>query len=574
MSAPPVEARSLSSLTTLFANPPRYPRNPSHAKLEPLVLYIVRVPGSRGKEGNYGFRWTELGQDGGLTIWRVDVFLSPLKPSTKASISVEAINASLYYLHVVTPDDEIIRESLAHDRQALERAQDAPPRIPRRGLPPTPFANYPASHRPPPPPKSYPHYQPPPTGNGPDTQAARFAARGQHIRFNVSGEGGSNVIKRKPLGPRPFHSRGQSLDADIVPLRPIPMVDLQENVLPYDGDPASKDRASISLSPDPAPALSFTCQDPELGPSEYRGEQISDELVVMLIRRDPATGSQWNVGSIKRKGGPSTHSDAFSVEITTPGYQKFALQTTYPVSSNNEGIGLSAKSINKYITPDAGVVASLPSVEARPRTFAREVTPARSHSASASFSSDDADIKLGQKANALRFESLWNGTCVFTTGINGRSLKCRHTLSPALGWATDKPSSVPVAELRFNLPRSGLKGRDENGSSPASESTNGLSSKEKFRRTIHFLKEASISPLQTKSPGTDHSWSTGEEDSPDSAVPRLDLGLGREKAGGGRGGKCAKLGKLIVEDEGLKMADLVVGASMGIWWRVYAGPGR
>ena len=46
---PPVEARSLSSLTQLFANPPQYPRNPTHQPLEPLVLYIVRVPGSRGE---------------------------------------------------------------------------------------------------------------------------------------------------------------------------------------------------------------------------------------------------------------------------------------------------------------------------------------------------------------------------------------------------------------------------------------------------------------------------------------------------------------------------------------------
>jgi hypothetical protein len=50
----------------------------------------------------------------------------------------------------------------------------------------------------------------------------------------------------------------------------------------------------------------------------------------------------------------------------------------------------------------------------------------------------------------------------------------------------------------------------------------------------------------------------------------LDLRLGREKAGGGRKGTNAKLGKLIIEDEGLKMCDLVVAASMGVWWQYYA----
>jgi hypothetical protein len=44
----PVEARSLSSITTIASNPPAYPRNPTHEKLDPLQLYIVRVPGSQG----------------------------------------------------------------------------------------------------------------------------------------------------------------------------------------------------------------------------------------------------------------------------------------------------------------------------------------------------------------------------------------------------------------------------------------------------------------------------------------------------------------------------------------------
>lgn len=43
-----VEARSLSSLNHLAANPPQYPVNPSEEKQEPLVLYLSRVPGSRG----------------------------------------------------------------------------------------------------------------------------------------------------------------------------------------------------------------------------------------------------------------------------------------------------------------------------------------------------------------------------------------------------------------------------------------------------------------------------------------------------------------------------------------------
>ena len=54
----------------------------------------------------------------------------------------------------------------------------------------------------------------------------------------------------------------------------------------------------------------------------------------------------------------------------------------------------------------------------------------------------------------------------------------------------------------------------------------------------------------------------------------MDLKLGRERAGGGRKGKSAKLGKLVLRDEGLKMADLVVAACMGVWWDVYEGRGK
>jgi len=63
---------------------------------------------------------------------------------------------------------------------------------------------------------------------------------------------------------------------------------------------------------------------------------------------------------------------------------------------------------------------------------------------------------------------------------------------------------------------------------------------------------------------------SGDEDAELSlAVDRLDLSLGQELAGGGFGGKQAKLGKLIIEDEGLKMLDLLVAANMALWWRAY-----
>ena len=52
----------------------------------------------------------------------------------------------------------------------------------------------------------------------------------------------------------------------------------------------------------------------------------------------------------------------------------------------------------------------------------------------------------------------------------------------------------------------------------------------------------------------------------DETEDRMDLSLGQEHAGGGMSGKKAKLGKLLIEHDGLQMLDLVVAANMGFWW--------
>ena len=44
-----VEARSISALTDLAANPPLDPGRPLQGYFGPLTLYIARVPGSRGE---------------------------------------------------------------------------------------------------------------------------------------------------------------------------------------------------------------------------------------------------------------------------------------------------------------------------------------------------------------------------------------------------------------------------------------------------------------------------------------------------------------------------------------------
>ena len=67
-----------------------------------------------------------------------DIFLTPLKPPTKTSISAEAIQSCLYYFHVIIPEDEVVKESLEERSRSLAteqgRTSDA---IHRKPLPST-----------------------------------------------------------------------------------------------------------------------------------------------------------------------------------------------------------------------------------------------------------------------------------------------------------------------------------------------------------------------------------------------------------------------------------------------------
>jgi hypothetical protein len=53
--APHIEANSLSDITQLASNPPKYPRNPTEPRRVSLTLYIARVPGNKGLSFVYAF---------------------------------------------------------------------------------------------------------------------------------------------------------------------------------------------------------------------------------------------------------------------------------------------------------------------------------------------------------------------------------------------------------------------------------------------------------------------------------------------------------------------------------------
>lgn len=194
----------------------------------------------------------------------------------------------------------------------------------------------------------------------------------------------------------------------------------------------------------------------------------------------------------------------------------------------------------------------------------------------------------GLRPKGYTFTSPWNGRCDFRTSSNGRSLKCSHTrnttsqgFNPLVfaqavrdatstsgdgqgrgrtrGMSTtlantvagDLSNKVPVSELRFNLP-----------------STDLFNSKEDRERAAKELRDG-LGRLLVRSPGG-HDRERDEFEEDDGDEPIFDFsGLGREKAGGGNRGKRAKLGKLLIHDEGIKMLDLTVAANMGIWWQAW-----
>ncbi|EEQ30505.1 hypothetical protein McanMca71_000789 [Microsporum canis] len=564
MDGAPVEARSLGSIVNLASNPPAYPRNPTQKPLEPLVLYIVRVPGSK------------------------DVFLSPLKPPTKSSLSPESLNASLYFLHVAGPRDEEILESIAQERHTQQQVKK-PIRqtskfaiLNRTRRKPVPGVDaYNAQDEVPPPlpprPQQITGQDAGTTFEGEPEDLASGSITPVREHSPVLGPPGLWEPQPPILPPRPLPGPPITLDdsrrwssqiSSSIPVVEPPPQDWQTQAsgtvvrASWDGgererplfQPESATRPQshrgfLQYLPDnegPKPPLPLR---PKKSHERPQDAVPAPPFHLTLIRRDPTHSSQWNVGTIDNIGSSpaeGTADGSIKVEITTPGYQKFAIDTSR-MSFESLGIKLPAAARSLDIArpplhsmppmPREAEDISDPGLEAGPVKFTRilKLSPpphsshhrhqSSSHSEMFNLSSPKAG-KYPHKWNAhYHFTSIWNGHCNFTTATNGRTLKCKHTIPGPAGSSPSSSASTTVAEIRFNLPT--------------------------------LLPRPSSSGDQNSSP-TKSSW-----------IGELDLSLARERAGGGLRGNSAKLGKLIIEDEGLKMLDLVVASCMGVFWKYY-----
>ena len=470
------------------------------------------------------------------------------------------MQSSLYFCHVDAPADASVRETLqsADGIQRLQADRAATnPKIPPddsgaagvshhpwgKRLPGTPPLEL--GTRPSPPPKVFPHLQGPvaerayggiarkPVGSGP--------ARGSEGSTDVEASRKARVQEpspRKVLGPRqmptsPISTR-HSVDASMPTRR-------EADGLSSDGRRWSEipGLRGGSGSPD-RPAGGGWRQvrrpEPEPEPSMF---------TVTLIRRDPTSGGQWNVGRITlesygpsgvgaspRKGGGAAGAE---IEIDTDGYEKFTARPADARPTTNGAGDAPVRSVfRRWLSLHPPGSSSSPTKEAFRAAGGNS-------SAAAPFA----------------FASPWGGSCEFATGLAGRGLKCRHYFHA---------QATAVSELRPNLPGVGLLApKSPKQRPPLATSSSAPSPRlgKRFSAALHARNRSADGDQDESDDDEDEGGCDGPEGPGEG---RMDLSLGRERAGGGRRGRTAKLGKLVVEREGMVMLDLVVAANMGVWW--------
>ncbi|KAM7211257.1 oxidoreductase-like protein [Rhypophila decipiens] len=651
-----VEAKSLSTINSIAANPPQYPHFPDVR--ESLTLYISRVPGTR------------------------DVILSTFRPQKK-NVTSEDVANSLYYIHLDLAADELLvapqrrpdtlspRSSSESSRQVIHRkplpASAKVPNLDKSGL-----GGSVTAPLPPPAPQPYPNSRPSTSGANPGAPAD------------------PQLPEPNPDGYRPnpmFHSRqssAASIDGPPLPPRPLMNVPLSASPPPMrkplgprpqslQAPPENYGSGMPVTSPRDRPltptyggsqAVQLSSHSPSNNikyrpgsPNKLGKRPSCQPFSLSIIRRDPASGNQWNIGKVSSfetniptpeqadaslnpdDMGSMATAQKMDIHIETSGYAKYrnmptlaSVEASHPKSAQTFEEALrgraamnadNSKTTNTVRIPEEGFHRQIMMAYSKSWTsnlkgaFRRHDQHSRSKSpdegyppevfqpprkgfhqrhgsasttgsvdstAHASFDSQHRPAPEGGQPDSLIttpgpglkprgyvFLSPWDGVCEFRTSSNGRSLKCRHTLtgrnpkfdpvtmaqnirrdaqlSASAGAAKPSRDSLAnaflgaknVSELRFNLPNGDVfnKRRESEGGSGH------------HHASLHtgFSKLLKLDQRERSSDEDD--WD--DEDYDDGP---MDLSLGREKAGGGNRGKRAKLGKLIIHDEGLKMLDL------------------
>ncbi|KAK4096283.1 hypothetical protein N658DRAFT_490088 [Parathielavia hyrcaniae] len=644
------EARSLSTINYLAANPPQYPYQPEVR--ESLTLYISRVPGTQ------------------------DIILSTFRPQRK-NVTSEDVANSLYYFHLGAPQNPLLAvppqpDTAVSPRSSSESARSA---IRRKPLPTSakvlrPEGGAVTSSEPHQPLAAPPAFIPvapassnrlPQQSHGEPLDDVVEGYR-ENPMFHNQRAGGRRESGAPKLPPRPAPpatirqgdrtppgARGPAGHGDkpsaafgtILHRRPVAPTQPATRTANLDAQPVQITAAPSSSDPGRTPSPGISGRSPS-----------SLSFSLTMIRRDPASGAQWNIGKVtsfqtnvptpdsadpsldpENMGGLLSYTHKIDIHLETAGYAKyrdmpsradvnahrptsvhsFAQQMTQgPVSGSGPKGDQASMLRPAWMPAEEGfsrrVVMSYSAswtlnikkaFQRRERSGSRATVGGASPEESASRffhsrhgststvgSADSIDERHpptlithpgpGLKPRGYTFQSPWNGRCEFRTSANGRGLKCRHVLDPAEArldprevaqsirdaQAMGRPrgdelssalvGAKPVSELRFNLPgRSG-----QNTASRDGEVKDANPVSVRLSKLFHHRSQSS----------EDESEDEGDDD--DEYVA-MDLSLGKENAGGGNRGKRAKLGKLIIHDEGLKMLDLVVAANVGVWWTTW-----
>jgi hypothetical protein len=540
----------------------------------------------------------------------IDIILTTLKPLLK-NVTAEDVSASLYYLHLNTEDDaRLLEDETIGQSPTVETPVEKP--LPRKPLPESAKSSLDLNRN---------------LNLGVSYSESDFPRRkpvSPTIQESNRIEAQSSSVERRPLGPRPLLSEAA------LTRKPLPGVENTQN-RPAVWPPTSTSTPKTSSD-------SSRSSRPGIQNDSTTGKTTSKPFSITIIRRDPSSGAQWNVGTVE--GQPifttqRTRKPFFdiSVHLTTPGYNQF--QNRQPTTSiKTDSLEFeSGNNLPNVTTNQTGFERRLfmggrPAMQHKraisdfptQSSTSRGLTERGSLDLPNRKTLDDNAMITAQPSNSTgyTFMSPWGGHCQFSTGIGGRSLKCKHRLPTPVsaGGSSTSTTAETVSELRFNLPSSGAFSPSPSRESDARENNNpkGISvpkfSKIRDKLTSHKPQPplpprpdptsyAALYPSDNEGEGRPslpprpnsswrekrsqhamgaldtrhhspeaHSLSSRSENEEDE---HLDLSIGREKAGGGNRGKRAKLGKLIIHDEGFKMLDLVVGANMAVWWSVWDG---
>ncbi|KAA8566617.1 hypothetical protein EYC84_009161 [Monilinia fructicola] len=385
-----VEANSLSGLTQLAANPPKYPRNPTEQKRANLVLYIARVPGSN------------------------DIILTTLKPQLKNVTMLNFWPRSSQFLLGALSRKTLARkplpdgsraQSLDIDRQTLFNSERS--RQQESAL---------------------------------DIQRGATSGQGTVVnpRDNLTNtpamaEAGTS---RRSVGQNPL------VRSNTYSRKPSPKVTPQ-------------DSTSTAESPQIASSnytVVETSQRPPSSHTMFERPKPMDDLAkafsITIIRRDPTSGGQWNVGIVEGKSNPPTGYNYFRHSTHPIGNIKLGgttlnreSQEARPKSPGNEGptpvtqkSGVSGSGFHRQVSMEWASSWNKPFKQHKRTISDFSVSHSRNSSASSDgpqqFDSDNrhAEGSENSRAKGYTFLSPWGGTCTFSTGGAGRSLRCRHRL--------------------------------------------------------------------------------------------------------------------------------------------------